>query len=272
MAELTRQPAKEGAAPEEPRGQTIESLLIAGLDLYFAGEYERAIHAWTRVLFLDRAHARARAYIERAKAVLAERQRETDELLHRGLAAFDAGDTIDARQLLVSAVERGGVVEEAQVALERLGRLNVAGLQVPMASPFVESGEQARYRRLNGGRRSVSVAMALAAAPLLLMAVAFALGWDPLGTPLPGGLPRPRTAVSTRGDQSLPSPALSQIALRRARALFARGHLHEALAEVGRIGDDDPQSPEANRVKAEVQRALLDAAVPGAISGPTSHP
>ncbi len=273
MAELTRQPAGEGAA-EGQHDQTIETLLIAGLDLYFAGEYDRAIHAWTRVLFLDRAHARARAYIERARAVLAERQRETDELLHRGLTALDAGDTTDARQLLVSAVERGGVVEEAEVALERLGRLSVAGLQTPVVSPLVPLGEAERTDRRHRGRRWVPVVMAAAAVPLLLVAVALALGWDPLGTPLPGIVPRPRAALSPVSDDSLPSPALSQIALRRARALFARGHLHEALMELGRIGDDDPQSSEANRVKAQVQRALLDAAaVPGAFSGaPTRDP
>src|SRR5262245_66501977 len=107
MADLTRQPAAEAHAAErdDDRDHTIESLLVTGLDLYFAADYERAIHAWTRVLFLDRNHARARAYIERARLVLAERQRETDELLHRGLAALDAGETDNARTLLASAVE-----------------------------------------------------------------------------------------------------------------------------------------------------------------------
>ena len=38
-----------------------EALLVDGLDCYFAARYEDAIHIWTRVLFLDRSHARARA-------------------------------------------------------------------------------------------------------------------------------------------------------------------------------------------------------------------
>src|SRR5436190_17816616 len=54
----------------------IEELLLAGLDHYFNGQPEQAINVWTRVLFLDRAHARARAYIERARTAIAERQRE----------------------------------------------------------------------------------------------------------------------------------------------------------------------------------------------------
>ena len=49
------------------RDAKIESLLLAGLDHYFAADYAQAIDIWTRALFLDRNHARARAYIERAQ-------------------------------------------------------------------------------------------------------------------------------------------------------------------------------------------------------------
>ena len=45
----------------------LEALLVDGLERYFTGRYEDAIHLWTRVLFLDRSHARARAYIDRAR-------------------------------------------------------------------------------------------------------------------------------------------------------------------------------------------------------------
>ena len=43
------------------RDARIEQLLVAGLDQYFAGEFEEAINLWTRVLFLDRGHDRARS-------------------------------------------------------------------------------------------------------------------------------------------------------------------------------------------------------------------
>jgi len=45
------------------RDAKIEQLLLVGLDHYFAAHYELAINVWTRALFLDRSHARARAYI-----------------------------------------------------------------------------------------------------------------------------------------------------------------------------------------------------------------
>ncbi len=68
--------------PERERDARVEDLLLTGLDHYFAGQHELAISVWTRVLFLDRGHARARAYIDRARSAIAERQREGEELVH----------------------------------------------------------------------------------------------------------------------------------------------------------------------------------------------
>ena len=92
-------PASELHADAE-RDAKIESLLLAGLDHYFASDYAQAIDVWTRALFLDRNHARARAYIDRARSALAEQQRESEELLHSGIAAFESGQIKAARQLL----------------------------------------------------------------------------------------------------------------------------------------------------------------------------
>src|SRR5207237_355655 len=78
---------------------------------------------WTRTLFLDRSHARARAYIERARSALAERQREADELLQKGIAAFNRSDTEEARRLLMAAVAAGAPTEDALAVLQRLDRL-----------------------------------------------------------------------------------------------------------------------------------------------------
>ena len=64
-------PAAPSGADDDAR---IEHLLVTGLDHYFAGEFEPAINLWTRVLFLDRTHDRARAYIERARSAQAVAQ------------------------------------------------------------------------------------------------------------------------------------------------------------------------------------------------------
>src|SRR5262245_32877899 len=116
------------------RDAKIEQLLLLGLDQYFAARYELAINIWTRALFLDRSHARARAYIERARSALAERQRESEELLQTGVAAFNRGEPDEARRLLQAAIEAGAPAEEALAVLERLNRLE-APMQAAAAPP-----------------------------------------------------------------------------------------------------------------------------------------
>src|SRR5713101_6463798 len=111
------------AASEANRDAKIEQLLLAGLDHYFAAQYDYAIGVWTRVLFLDRNHARARAYIERARSAQAERQRESEELLQRGVAAFQRGDGGEARRLVQAAIDGGAPTDEALAVLDRLNRL-----------------------------------------------------------------------------------------------------------------------------------------------------
>ena len=97
--------------------------MLAGLDHYFAGQYDHAINVWTRALFFDRSHARARAYIERARRAQAERQRESEELLHNGTVAYRSGNVIEARRLLQAALDAGAPLELAFPMLERLNQI-----------------------------------------------------------------------------------------------------------------------------------------------------
>src|ERR1700716_2918026 len=126
MSDAHRSDAQADDAGSD-RDAKIEQLLLVGLDHYFASQYDDAINVWTRALFLDRSHARARAYIERARSALAERQRETEELLQTGLAAFHRGEGDEARRLLQAAIEAGAPSEEALAVLERLNRLRTTG-------------------------------------------------------------------------------------------------------------------------------------------------
>src|SRR4029078_2353515 len=91
--------------------------------------FDQAINVWTRALFLDRNHARARAYIEQARSALAERQRESEELLHHGVAAFDRGESSEARRLLEPAISQGPPPDEALAILDRLNRLDQTSRQ-----------------------------------------------------------------------------------------------------------------------------------------------
>src|SRR3954466_3815286 len=126
LSEIQRGDVRTGAdldAASADRDAKIEQLLLVALDHYFAARYDHAINIWTRALFLDRNHARARAYIERARSALAEQQRESEELLHSGIAAFERGQIEAARELLNAAVQRGGAHEVALAFLTRIDRI-----------------------------------------------------------------------------------------------------------------------------------------------------
>src|SRR5476651_1448959 len=125
----------------------IEQLLLVGLDHYFAARYELAINVWTRALFLDRSHARARAYIDRARSAQAERQRESEELLQNGVAAFHRGDGGEARRLLRAAIDGGAPPDEALAVLDRMDRLE-------SAAPAVAPARSRRLRRARAPREA----------------------------------------------------------------------------------------------------------------------
>ncbi|MBI3047054.1 MAG: hypothetical protein HYY76_01965 [Acidobacteria bacterium] len=240
------------AAEREAR---IEELLLSGLDHYFAGQYERAISVWTRIVFLDRHHDRARAYIERARSAVAERQRQSDELLHTGVAAYQAGDIGKARDLLTRAVEQGS--DTAHLFLDRLNRVGAAVVAAdlrlePRPSPAV------RRRRVPLTPRRSGWAAALAA---LGVAAMMLLGGLPIGTwlsELQGGVPV--RAPQPAPEEPLPVVRASETALVRARSLYSDGRLRDALRALDRISLGDPARAEADRLRADIQRDLLAAA------------
>jgi hypothetical protein len=236
----------------------IEELLVSGLDHYFAADYEQAINIWTRVVFLERDHDRARAYIERARGAIAERQRESEELLQRGVDAYRSGDATTARDLLMQAVDRGAPSDEAQVLLDRLDRLDSTGFDVPLphgsesgASPANTNAETRPRRR--GRLALVAVVLVLAAAGAVVAGLAVR-AWF-LNVPAAA----PPAAVAA---EPLPVVRTADMELDRARNYYADGHLYDALQWLNRIPPGDPLRPEADRLKGDVQRDLLAASVP----------
>ena len=241
------------------RDVKIEQLLLAGLDHYFNAQYEQALDVWTRVLFLDRGNARARAYIERARAALGERQREADELVHAGVAAFDRGEVDEARELLTSALERGGQHDEALVLLDRLSRLEASGGSAD--EPVTGSLPIRRRRGAAATRVGRAPARAVSIWPIVLLLGAVAGGvygsWDRLVAVLRSDRVQPRGAVVSSREEPLPVPAASESALSRARALFEEGQLREALRALNGVKPGDSLRSEADLLRSAVQRALL---------------
>ena len=256
----------QDAALASDRDAKIEHLLLVGLDHYFAANYELAINVWTRALFLDRSHARARAYIERARSALAERQRESEELLQTGLAAFHRGDGEQARRLLQAAIEAGAPSEEALAVLERLNRIETA---IPAAA----AGRSDRAHRgraprdAAGERRPIRgmVAVTVLAAAIVALG-GFAVARDRVDWQSLVALARsairadsPAAAVQTpvAREVRLPLPRRGETTLARARMLMASGRLRDALAALDTVRPTDPQKADADRLRGDIQRLLL---------------
>ncbi len=243
------------------RDVKIEQLLLAGLDHYFNAQYEQAMNVWTRVLFLDRGHAQARAYIERARAALGERQRESDELVYTGEAAFNRGDVGEARELLTSALERGGQHDEALVLLDRVSRLEASGGSAVEGEHVTRSLPTRRRRGAAAARVGRVPTRAVRVWPIVLLLGVVAGGvygsWDRWEAVLRPDRVQPRVVVVPSREEPLPVPAASEPALSRARALFEEGQLREALRALDAVKPGDSLRSEADLLRSAVQRALL---------------
>jgi len=275
----TAAPAPADALTGAEREARVERLLLQGLDHYFGGDYDTAVHVWTRVLFLDRGHARARAYIERARSAQAERQRESEELLHRGVAAFDRGDNGDARELLTAAVSQG---TEPEVALSYLGRLD--RLEVTR-SPVRTSSESRGTNRASQRPATVAaptdlpvrrttrilrmaaiIAFTCAAAVwagVVLSEVADLRAAFDLNPPIVVPPPAP--------EEPLPVLRTAELALVRARHQLAAGFPADALRTLDAIGPADPLEGSALRLRADIDRVLLASAPTPTIPAAAPH-
>jgi tetratricopeptide (TPR) repeat protein len=246
---------------EADREAKIEQLLLAGLDHYFAARYDHAINVWTRALFLDRNHARARAYIERARSALAERQRESEELLHSGVAAFDRGEGPEARRLLQAALSRGAPSDEALAILDRLDRLE-QGQPTPTAGRGKRPRPAPPAHAVLATSRGAWIVLAL----LLMVIVAagafgagaFRSDWRMLLDRPPA--PSMNPVVRTASDDTALLPRRGETALARARALASTGRLRDGLSTLDLVKPTDPQKAEADRLRTEIQKQLIELA------------
>ena len=275
----TSGPRRTEASPAAEDEGRIEHLLVTGLDQYFAGEFEAAINLWTRVLFLDRQHDRARAYIDRARSAQAEQQRISEALVHEGLAAFDKGEVIRARALLIDALDQGASNDVALGVLGRIDRLN-AGTRA--AAPVAPASRRRTLARpsvtadVDSHRTPLAVWWATAAGMVLVAIVSFVLV-APRGFsewfPVQATTGRPAILIAPPAPLPIPSPTEADVA--RARSLFATGRLRDALRLLDRVPVGDTLRPDAERLRGEIQRELL--AVAGAetaspIPAPLSPP
>jgi hypothetical protein len=253
-SDAVRRSPTDPSARASDRHALIEQLLLAGLDHYFVGQYEQAIHVWTRVFFLDRGHARARAYIERARCALAERQREAEARgTEEAWALRWATSAVAATSAMAS--QAAAVPALPATVPRRMSRRDLwRGAPEPGVPP--QMGAAARP---GGGRLRTHILLVALAVVLLFSAGYVVFARDHLAawwrTPI--DVTPPPSSVNA---EPLPLPRASEHTLAHARSLFQRGHLHEALQVLSAVGIDDPLRREADTLLIDVERALLDSA------------
>jgi hypothetical protein len=243
----------------------VETLLLEGLDRYFAHRYDDAIHVWTRVLFLDRENARARAYIDRARSAVAEGQRQGEELLQSTQKLLDRGELMLARVALQKAVAAGADDARASALWLTLERRERARPTASIAEASPESVAQATRRRTLGSRLTMAVALLAGVAVAALAIDVATRAWFAPGAAV--------DAVAEKADHQAPVILSStDVALVRARSLYARGRLAEALVALDRVSSTALNRVEVDQLRREIQQLLLATAQPraGQAQGPHS--
>ncbi len=242
-----------GAAHAADRESRTEALLVDGLDQYFLGRFDEAIHLWTRVLFIDRNHARARAYINRARTAQGERLRRADEMLHAAGDLLERGEFAQARHLLAGAEQASGADEKVAELWARLERVERTRPSPVLAGP-VAIVDVRPLRDVRQSVRQVAQLVAAAAFAVLIYSVAA----SPVVSEWMGR--RPSSPVETPAVVPRPLEVLSRqdVALVRARNLYARGRLAEALDVLNRAGDGaGTQRAAIDDLRVDIQRWLL---------------
>lgn len=257
MTDLKRHDALSADANGGGPDSRIEDLLVEGLDRYFLGRYEDAIHLWTRVLFLDRNHTSARAYIDRARGAIVERQRRAEESLEQVAILLDNGRSAEARAQLQHAVDTLGDDERTASLRLRLERLERAfGGQ-----PRIRAVPEPPAKRLGAWISDrLTVRTWLAAAVVVVATVVLASS----GVRARLGVgPESRLPAPTLSPGPVPVISRSEVALVRARALYARGRLSEALDVLNRVEFEQISRDETDRLRVDIQRLLLATASEG---------
>ena len=165
-------------------------------------------------------------------------------------------------RLLTAAVEQGAPTEVALAYLERLDRLS--GVSLPAeAPPELLAADVDQHRRV-AGAAAPSRRGRLCAGPLRLDG----RGRGARGSPAPlarwlrWGVPSAAAGSALPARRAAADGRASDVALTRARTLFETGHAGDAIRLLGTIPLADPNRAEADRVLADIQRALLTAADP----------
>lgn len=274
-----RSPSLEVADPEETSSLAelepkIDALLRQGDHLVCSGRYQQAIHVWTRILFLDRGNRVAREAIEKAKRMLAERQREIDVMVLDAAQFASDGDRQKAKKLLDHVLSIDPRHTEGRTLWEKLDSLDRRreGSSSLTAEPDTEVAPRPRRRtnRVGAGtaKRGKSLLPLKIAAFLFCAFCLLALGglylhlnWDSLVGDSAFAA-SPREGLDTLGERDIPPlPTLSELHYFNGARLFSKGRYREALSELDRVERQSSVSEDARNLVLRIEERLLRDAI-----------
>jgi hypothetical protein len=159
---------------------------------------------------------------------------------------------------LQAAIDSGAPLEDAFPILERLNSMD-AVLPAPQARS--QSDRPAPVASQTAGASSRGRGLAWSVVTLIALAgigayaaIASSGDWRML---LGLQSVQSATLAPAARDVVLALPQRGEMALTRARTLAAGGALHDALSALDGVRATDPQKPDADRLRADLQRELL---------------
>jgi len=115
----------------------IRQYLSDGDRAFASGDYQQAIDLWSRIFLIDVTNDDASDRIEKAKAKRRQIDQAIEPLLTSGAAAFESGNTAQARKDLTEVLRLDPQNTTAQGYLDRLGETAVAGGAAARSNPYV---------------------------------------------------------------------------------------------------------------------------------------
>jgi hypothetical protein len=250
-----------------------EELYLHGDELFGRGLFQRAVHVWTRILFMDRGNPKARKAIDRAKKALAERQRLLDAEVATAGRLFEEGDLEGAGSLIRAVLAADPRHAEGHHVAERIAALdhrNVDG-QPSGASCEIESApvpskcglllrvSQEASARPETGVSSSPLKMAIFALTAVLVFAAEALylhlNWDSFVSDEAFANSTSPSGLSVPEALSLPDPA--ELRYYNGARLFAKGRYREALLELSLVDRSSTTVEEARGLILRIEERLL---------------
>jgi tetratricopeptide (TPR) repeat protein len=208
----------------------IKQLLRDGDQLSSHGHYQRAIEVWSEIFMLDVNHPEALQKIEVARQAAAQQRTASQEIVKRGIAAYEGGDIEQARELFEQVRASDPDNPEAARYMEMLPAPSEAPASLEdMIAQAEDAEKRGQYRE---------------AAVLFSQALAIDADNAELADRV-----KNLNLMAKRQEQG-------RTVMGNARAFLAEGKLESARHAVTKILETDPSNAEALEIMREIKAQM----------------